>query len=144
MIPVGVCTEFVIGIVLGKFLESLGKLAEELVCHANKGDARRYCFQRLWNIIYAGVCHANRGDAQRYCFHSWRPSSRKDTQTRPGSSKNHYKISGNRALTPPKIDAKTVLNGVQKQGRIQNRSWVAPSEFFLRTSGVFVGYFGGC
>ena len=47
MIPVGVCTEFVIWIVLGKFLDSLGKLAEELVCHAKRGDAQRYCFHIL-------------------------------------------------------------------------------------------------
>ena len=66
----------------------------------------------------------------------WRPHQerRKPRQERAGENmpkvsqeapKNHPKIIENRGLTPPKIEAKRLLNGLQKQVRIQNRSWGA-------------------
>ena len=61
----------------------------------------------------------------------WRPNQehRKPSQERAGENmpkvsqeapKNHPKIIENRALTPPKIEAKRLLNGLQKQVRIKN------------------------
>ena len=38
------------------------------------------------------------------------------------AQKNHPNIIENRGLTPPKIEAKRLLNGLQKQVRIQSRS----------------------
>ena len=46
------------------------------------------------------------------------------------ASKHHPKIMENRALTPPKIEAKRLLNGLQKQVRIQSRSRRAPCQSF--------------
>ena len=49
MILVGVCTEFVFGFVLGKFLDSLGKLAEELA-KINESQIRS---GRVWGRVGA-------------------------------------------------------------------------------------------
>ena len=81
------CRDFVLGFVLGKFLDSLGKLAEELA----KNNENQIRSGGVWGRIGAA-------------------------ETSP---KNLRKSSPD----PPKTDAKTVLNGVQKQGRISNRSW---------------------
>ena len=60
MFLVRLCTDFVLGFVLGKFLDSLGKLAEELAKN-NENQIRGLGARR---------------------------SSRKHTQSRPESSKN--------------------------------------------------------
>ena len=47
MILVGICTEFVFGFSLGKFLDSLGKLAEELA----KNDENQVRSGGVWGAV---------------------------------------------------------------------------------------------
>ena len=84
MILVGVCTEFVFGFVLGKLLDFLGKLAEDL---AKSNE----------NQIRSGKVLGGR-DMPKH--------AEKHAQSRPGKSKNYPKIFENRGLTPPKSMAK--------------------------------------
>ena len=70
MFVVGVCMDFVLGFVLGKLLDPLGKLVEDLA-NSNENQIRR------------GGDLGGRSSPSK--------SSRKHAQSKPGSSKSHLK-----------------------------------------------------